>query len=273
MALSNQPYDPVKIEKLKHLLGELSGKGHPRPYEIYVDNLKVVPKTEDPEQFDGFEFYMDEHTQRIRILIYNSAASPRNDQYCFVVKKAPAFAGLDGIDGPESLDGIIQKRIQEHDRNQELGRLQQELSDTKTKLGEAEAYAEMLEGRLEEANSNKYKLGKLDLVELGGLLLENYASKNAGLLGKIGVPGLGELPAAPAMQEPEPEVSFRRKGAKQQPDIDPELLKYLPFLKQMDEAFTQEQLQQIVGVINKMAEDPSQIPVIAQLLNVEQNRS
>ncbi|MEI9909778.1 MAG: hypothetical protein WDO71_08930 [Bacteroidota bacterium] len=38
----------------------------------------------------------------------------------------------------------------------------------KKQLEEAEEYAEDLEKQLEEAKSNKYKLGKLDLLELGG---------------------------------------------------------------------------------------------------------
>ena len=69
MPVTNDNYDQLKIDKLKHFLEEMASKGHPRPYEIFVDNLKVIPKTDDPKEFDNHEYYMNEDTEKIRILI------------------------------------------------------------------------------------------------------------------------------------------------------------------------------------------------------------
>ncbi len=80
MPVTNDKFDQLKIDKLKHFLEEMSSKGHARPFEIFVDNLKVIPKTEDPKDFDAYEYYMNEDTEKVRILIYNSTATPRNDQ-------------------------------------------------------------------------------------------------------------------------------------------------------------------------------------------------
>jgi hypothetical protein len=55
MPITNEKYDQLKIDKLRHFLMEMAAKGQVRPYEIFVDGLKVVPKTEDPKDFDNYE--------------------------------------------------------------------------------------------------------------------------------------------------------------------------------------------------------------------------
>ncbi len=49
MPIKRNRYEPQKIEKLKNLLTNLAESNHPQPYEILVDGVKVVPKTEDVE--------------------------------------------------------------------------------------------------------------------------------------------------------------------------------------------------------------------------------
>ena len=97
MPITHDNYDQLKIDKLKHYLEDMTAKGHAKPYEIFVDSLKVVPKTEDPKEFDNYEYYMNDDTEKIRIQIYNSNLSPRNDQYCFYVKQHKQDKGLNGL--------------------------------------------------------------------------------------------------------------------------------------------------------------------------------
>src|SRR5687767_8035785 len=142
MPVTNDKYDPLKIDKLKHFLQEMSVKGTARPYEIFVDNLKVVPKTEDPKDFDNYEYYMNEDTEKIRILIYNSAASPRNDQYCYYLQKHKSENSLNGLG---EIETIIQEKLSARDREHELTKLKEELEEAKKQLEESEEYAESLE--------------------------------------------------------------------------------------------------------------------------------
>src|SRR5258708_12761587 len=98
MSVPQQKFDEFKIDKLKHYLEDMAGKGQPRLYEIFVDGLKVVPKTEDTGQFDNYEQYMDEDTEKVRILVYNSNLSPLNHQFFFTfhpgtLKKPPVAFG------------------------------------------------------------------------------------------------------------------------------------------------------------------------------------
>src|SRR5262245_44298334 len=139
MPVTNDKYDQLKIDKLKYFLQEMAAKGSPKPYEIFVDNLKVVPKTEDPKDFDTYEYYMNEDTEKVLILIYNSALSPRNDQYCYNLQKAKLENPLSGLG---EIENIIQEKLSARDREHELNRLKDELEETKKQLEESEEYAE-----------------------------------------------------------------------------------------------------------------------------------
>src|SRR5512139_282799 len=122
MPVTNDKFDQLKIDKLKHFLEDMASKGQAKPYEIFVDTLKVVPKTENVDDFDNYEFYMNEDTEKIRILIYNSNLSPRNDQYCFYVQENKMSKPLSGLG---DLEGIIQEKMAARDREYELNRLKE----------------------------------------------------------------------------------------------------------------------------------------------------
>jgi len=264
MPVSNDKYDQLKIDKLKHFLQEMANKGTSRPYEIFVDNLKVVPKTEDPKDFDNYEYYMNEDTEKIRILIYNSALSPRNDQYCYYLQKNKIDNSLNGLG---EIENIIQEKLSARDREHELVRLKEELEETKKQLEESEDYAESLEEQLEEAKSTKYKLGKLDLVELGGAVLEKLAVKNSPALEKIGLGGLMGAETNTSTVE-DTEASFQKKNVNNA-EIKPEHLQYIPVLQQLDAAFDEEQLKTVMQVLGKFSEDPEQLKTVAELLNIQ----
>ncbi|GAC1599256.1 MAG: hypothetical protein NVS3B8_11830 [Chitinophagaceae bacterium] len=265
MPVTNDKYDQLKIDKLKYFLTEMAAKGWPRPFEIFVDSLRVVPKTEDPKEFDNYEYYMNEDTEKIRILIYNSAATPRNDQYCFYVQQNKPEKPLNGLG---DLDGIIQEKLIARDREYETKHLREEVEDLKRQLEEAEEYGEGLEKKLEEARNNKYKLGNLDLVELGGVLIQNLAVKNASVLEKIGLAGLVAPANAiePATAE-QTNASFQKK-AENNAGLRPEQVQYIPVLQQLDETFEQPQLEIVMKIIGRFSEEPTTLNTVAELLNI-----
>ncbi|MGC4036080.1 MAG: hypothetical protein QM764_08965 [Chitinophagaceae bacterium] len=263
MQVTNDKYDQLKIDKLKHFLTEMAAKGQAKPFEVFVDSLKVVPKTEDPKEFDNYEYYMNEDTEKIRILIYNSPASPRNDQYCFYVQQNKPEKSTNGLG---EIDSIIQEKLSARDREHEVERMRAELEETKKQLEEAEEYAETLEKQLEDAQSNKYKLGRIDLVELGGLVMEKLAVKNAGALEKIGLSGLispGNAPGTGSSEETN--ASFQKKGENA---LTEQQLNYLHVLQQLDAAFEKPQLKTVMAIISRFAEEPDQLKTVAELLNI-----
>ncbi|MBN8865854.1 MAG: hypothetical protein J0H92_20945 [Sphingobacteriales bacterium] len=261
MPVTTEKYDQLKIDKLKHLLTELAAKGQARPFEIFVDGLKVVTKTEDVKEFENYEYYINEDTEKIRILIYYSLTSPRNDQYCYYIQHSRQTKPLNGLG---DLDGIIQEKLEARDREHEARLIKQELEQTKKQLEEAEEYAEELERQLEQARDNKHKLGKLDLVELGSAVLERMAVKNAGALEKMGLAGLVTPPAVdPGIEQPA--ASYE----KQAPEEKSDRTAYVALLEQLDAVFDETQLEMVMQVIRQFAEEPSHLQTVAQLLNIE----
>lgn len=267
MPVTNDKFDQHKIDKLKHFLENMAGKGQPKPFEIFVDSLKVVPRTEDPKEFDSYEYYMNEDTEKIKIVIYNSNLSPRNEQYCFYVQQNKQEKPLNGLG---EIDGIIQEKLTAREREIELTNLRRELEETKDQLQEAEDYTEELERDLEEARSNKFKFGNLDLVELAMQGIGRLAEKNAHLLSNVGLSGFAgnsqkQIEAKPTE---ETQASFQRKSDTG-PQITPQHLQYIPVLQQLDAAFDKSQFDIVMQILARFSTEPETLTSVAELLNIQ----
>lgn len=276
MPVTNDTYDQLKIDKLKHFLEAQAQKGQAKPFEIFVDNLKVVSKTEDPKEFDSYEFYMNEDTEKVRILIYNSNLSPRNDQYCFMVQKN--INSGKSLNGLGEIEGIIQEKLAARDREHEMNKLKEELETTKQELEETEEYAEKLEKEIEYLKENKFKLGNINIGELASVALEGMVRRNPQLLTKI--PGIGDglagiieqdnrdkekLLSQPATSETK--VSFEKETT---PEITEEEKRHLVYLRKLEQTFNREQAEMFNAVIHAMVEEPTIIPTILDLINRKQ---
>jgi hypothetical protein len=272
MSVINQPFDNAKIEKLKNFLEDMAAKGQPRPYEIYVDNLRVVPKTENPDDFEGYEQYMDGNTAQLKIVIFGSSASPRNEKYCFDVQKEKEKP----LNGLGEVDSLIQDRLDARDREHAMADLNKELSATKQQLEESEEYAESLEQQIQDLKEGKYKKN-IQWGELASVAVESMLRRNAQLFAKI--PG-GEALAGLIEQDnlekkqlavsgsPDSKASFQKK-----PDaaahLTPEHLQYIPMIEQLYKDFDDAQFQTVIQIIGKFTEDPGQLQTVAELLNIQ----
>ncbi|MEP7374724.1 MAG: hypothetical protein ABI675_15115 [Chitinophagaceae bacterium] len=273
MAVSNEKYDQFKVERLRHYLQDMADKGQPLYYEIFVDTLKAVPRTNDNKEFDNYERYMTEDTEKIRIVIYNSAQSNRNDQYCFYVHNKPKQEN-----GLGDLDGIIQEKLAARDREHETNRLKEELEDTKNKLKEAEEYHQLLQEQLEQERNNQ-QTKKLKIGEMVSLALEGVVRRNPQWVSKV--PVVGETLAGIIAQDneniqqqlnsapvPETSASFTKKTDSSQPP-KPEHLRYIPLLEHLETVFNENQLATVWQVLEKFAENPDNLQPVAELLNIQ----
>ena len=86
MPIQFDKFEQSKIDRLKNHLSTLADKNKAKFYEIIVDGLKAVPKTDEISDFDAYEDYITKDTEQIKIVIYNTALSPRNDQYVFILQ-------------------------------------------------------------------------------------------------------------------------------------------------------------------------------------------
>jgi hypothetical protein len=274
MAVTTERYDIGKIEKLKSFLEDMETKGQAKYFEIWVGGLKVVPKTMDSKEFDDYEKYVDESTKTLKFVIYDSGLSPRNNQYCFTINPATEEKALNGFNGLGDLDGIIQEKLANRDREYEMSRLREELQKTKEQLGEAEDYAETLEHQLDEVKTNKFKLGNINVAELASVALEGIIRRNPQLLTKL--PG-GEALAGvieqdnlekqqlPGSSAQESQASFQKKTS----DLKPEHLRYIPLIQQLDAAFNTAELELVMQILQRLAEEPINLNPVSELLNIK----
>lgn len=274
MPVITEHYDQLKIDKLKHYLEMQAQKGQAVPFEMFVDNLKVVPRTEDPKEFENYEFYMNEDTEKVRILIYGYGQSPRNDQYCFMVQKNKIEKGLNGLG---EIENIVQEKLAARDREHEMNRLREELEAAKQELEEAEEYADTLEKEIQNLKENKFKLKNIDFGELASFALEGMVRRNPQFLTKL--PG-GEALAGVIMQDneekkrqlaqpppPETEVRFEKES---EPQITEEEKRHLVYLRKLEQTFNREQAEMFNAVLSAMVEEPSIIPTLLEFINPKQ---
>lgn len=275
MPVTNDNYDQLKIDKLKHYLETQAQRGHPRPFEVFVDNLKVVNKTEDPAEFDTYEFYMNEDTEKVRILIYNSNLSPRNDQYCFLVQRQKGDKSLNGLG---EIEAVVQEKLAARDREHEMTRLREELHEAKQELEESEEYAEKLEREIDFLKENKFKLGNINIGELASVAVEGMIRRNPQILTRLpggeALAGIIEQDTLEKQQgrienpagEQQASASFQRKSAA--PELTETEGRQLEFLRGLQENFDQREVKVFNVILSKLGEDPSRLRDIAQILEI-----
>ncbi|GAA4746366.1 hypothetical protein [Flavisolibacter ginsenosidimutans] len=289
--ITQEKYDLVKIERLKHYLESAAEKGRPKFYEVFVDNLKAVDKTSDPEAFDEYLVYMGEDTRLVKVLIYTSTEScPRNDKFLFTVtssekeREEKRRGELSGIEVEEKIHAVVQQEREK--MNTEL--LRKELQETKEDLEEAESYIEELEKKLVEARNTK-AVQKESLGEVVSLALESIVRRNTHLLS--GIPMIGQGLAGvveqdnkrleeTALHSPEaikernvtftklsPEESASSKS--KPPSVSTEDQQTLAYFNSLRQTFTESELLQVLDIIALLSEDKDNIASVVDLLQRE----
>ena len=290
--ITQEKYDLVKIERLKHYLESAHEKGKPKFYEIFVDNLKAVDKTSDPEAFDEYLVYMSDDTRMVKVLIYTSTENcPRNDKFIFTVtspekeREQKIKQELSGIEIEEKIHAVVQ---QERDKiNTEL--LKKEIEQLQQELEEQEEYVEKLERKIEEVTASK-ATAKENLGEVFSLALENIVRRNTHLLGGIPLVGQGlagiveqdnkrlEQIAQNSPQAIEDrKASFRRiteeeevNGKSSLPKEDLETLAYFESLRQ---TFTETELLQVLEIVSILSYNKESIHSVLELVKEQEQES
>ena len=283
MAQFDDTYDQLKIEKLKLTLQRQSEAGQPRYYEIYVDGLKAVSKTNDITEFDQYENFMTEDTQKVRILLYTTHInSPRNDQFTYKVarkqEQAPVNASLSGIE----IEAKIDEKMKQERQRWQHDMLRKELEQTKRQLQEAEEYAEKLEAELAVYRGKKMQWGNVNLGELASVVVEGFVRRNPQMLSKL--PGGDALAGiieqdnkeqgnrTLSNQQQDSEVSFKKKENNEQETegivLTEEEKGYLQFMRGIAESFEDEEIVILTQIITSLEADTTQLRPVAELLNI-----
>jgi hypothetical protein len=264
--VSEQEYSPFKIEKLKSMLEKAAENGRPRYYEIYVDNLKVVEKTCELEEFDDFETYLGEETQYVKILLYSSSqVSPRNDKFIYKMPKAKTDTaqGLQGLDVQQQIENAIASER----KRTELIQLQQDLDETNEDLEEARDYITKLEKELDKLRESKNSWKEVQLGNVAAVALEGIMKYNPKAVEKIPLLGAlsglfhqneGQQVIENVPDDPQPDVAFKPKAEPLSEDMNQKI----QLLRELERSLNHQQLDQVMAILGAMAQQPEIIPEI-----------
>ncbi|MGZ4065030.1 MAG: hypothetical protein ACXVP0_18780 [Bacteroidia bacterium] len=281
MPIQFHTFDQQKIDRHKNHLDAMAANGKPQAYEVYVDALKVIPKTEDPAEFENYEDYMTPGTDTIKIVIYGSSQSPRNEKYVYSLKaKTPEEAldmGLSGIAFKSFTTKELALLKQDKDRKtleqQEIEHLNSEIGELKAELAEKQQYVETLETAVEQAKANGNKIGGAHIGDILSVALEGILRRNTHIIAQIpALNGIADIinkdNASPmAAQQPDAEASFQRKApAESAPALTVQEKEFLALYHEIQRHFTQEEFAQVIELIEELTRDKSKIAPALELL-------
>jgi hypothetical protein len=262
MPVTTEPYNQAKIDSIANLLAVNGEQGMPTDFEIFVDTLKVIPRTSNYERFDAYGDFVNADTKSVTIVLFNGQSN-RNDKYIFRLKKEEAQEGLNGLD----VDHKISEKLTAERKKWEFEQLQEKYNAQGKELKEANQYIEELEDMLEKHKNRKFHLGNVNLGELGSVMLEGFVRRNPQLLAKVpggeALAGILEednadkangLPLSTIQQEAE--VTIRKST---QPAASAEDQHYIDFIRQLKQAFDKEEFVQVMSILEHLSKDKALI--------------
>lgn len=278
------PYNDVKLSQFKMWLHDMVDKGEGKYIEVYVDDVKVVPRTNRIESIDDHKVYLDDSTETVKVFTYNTENSNRYQQFTFFIEKKkpiehPIQNQTQQVQQPQGLSGIELENKINQSLAQERERWQNDLMkrDFETcqkKLTEAEDYIEELEEKLNVYKSKKLHLGDVNLGEVASIVLEGMVKRNPHWVAKLpGGDALAGLIAKEATENGtaeviENEVVFKKKTPVEE-GMSEEMKAQLGFLKQLESHFNQEQLDKIMLILQSFIEEPKNIETVFELLEIK----
>ncbi len=281
MPIQFDKFDQQKIDRIKTHLEAQSQRGNAKFYEIYVDSLKAVQKTDEPKEFDGYEDYMTAETNQVKIVIYNSGASPRNDQFVFSLHaKSPKEAlerGLDGISyaslSKSELLALKEKREAQLAESEEIQRLNGIIESLEKELDEKEKYMAQMESGIEAARENGNKIGGIKVSDVLTEMLEGFVYRNTPFIAAI--PGLEGVAAMMEKENerkqnktdksPEGEAKFTKKENQTQ-NLSEQDKQFLDLFHLIQKYFTESELNQVIEIIDRLTRSKEKIQPVLDVL-------
>jgi hypothetical protein len=284
MSIVKEKYSTGRINLLYQMLLNDKEQGNSRDYDIKVDELKVVQRTDDPERFFSHEEFVQPETASITINIYDGS-SRRCTKYQLYFGDVQQNANTPTLSG---IENTIKEKISNERKQWEYEQMKKEKEALENKLAESEEYAEGLQETLGQVQQEfeAYKTKKVGLAEMStgkmlgfatDYLVKNHPSITQKLPILSGLSGLltGEEThaglAGTTGKEPSPETtaSFSKKTEQAAPPYDVATRNKLIFFQQMEEAFTEEQLEKLVIIIQGLGAKTELLDAVYDLVQDE----
>jgi|GEM_PF-3426337 len=186
---SKEPYSRERLENIKRIVSRFQQNGKGKRYSIIVDGEMVVPKTDDPEQFDEYLDYINLHTEYVEVRTYYGN-SPNCNVYKFFMRGTPlqGLPQLGAVEVQEKIDQALSRQKLETDiriLEKDKAQLEELVSSLRKKL----KGFKKLQAKLDE---KQIDIG--DLFTKGIELFGAFQAKKNGF--PTQVQGLPETPSA-----------------------------------------------------------------------------
>ena len=270
MSVIHHTYSVEKINSFKGILLGKSQKGKPLDYEIRVDGLAVVSRTNDPAQFDEYKKYVIDSTNTVNVILYEGQ-SRNNTNHMFVKYKEvkPQWHPYMDLSPEQAKDMIIahEKRQWENDElKRENERLRNKLENAEDEQELSEETIAQLEGKLRHRDMN---WGHVASYALEGAI-------------RRGVPFLAKIPGAEGLlkfledndlvsESPEKTYFIHKKSGKKTREKNlfssqesPEAISTAQIL---DKEFSKDKMSAISEILVSLAKRPEAIEEAQAFLN------
>lgn len=258
-----------ELERIQHKLDEDSKQGKPSYYDVKVDGITAIERTNNPEKFQLVEDYISILSTQVIDVRFFRGASFRNESVQIFLQGN--MAQSQPSVNLEDLQLRMDEKLTQAKREWAYEQLQRDFDKLKGEYDELSEYADKVEDELKIFRDKKLHLGKVNLGELGGILLEGFIRRNPQILSKL--PG-GEALAGVITEDNEQklleegsvstegEASVSRSSNESSEDDG-----YLELLRQIQNSFTQSDFLQVMGILDQFIKDPSLIGVVQELMD------
>jgi hypothetical protein len=275
MALaSKQKYEQGKIDKLAEYLRLYNQKGQAIDYEIIVDGLRVVRRTNDPEMFSAHEAFITGDTKSIEVLFY-TGTSNNNERHIFTLSDEVKTEGLGIVDFERRIREQVTEQVDHHKREVEYNDLLKENKDLKQEVIELETENEKLEAEYKKLLENQSPF-KGVLGDIGSSLLESFIRRNPSVVKSLpGGEALSGLIENDFKRREEEEqappsdtsVSFQPKSENR---LSEDEQSAIAFVEQLKAQFTKPEFDNLLLILQTLADDKSKIELILNHVNIKQ---
>ena len=284
MPIQFDNFDQNKIDRLKSHLANMAEKNKAKFFEIYVDNLKAVPKTDEMSDFDAYEDYINVDTEQIKIIIYNSALSPRNDQYVFLLKaktrEDAQTIGLSGVPLPKysqtSISAWREKQHHKDEQQQEIQRLKREINDLKSEREDLYHKIEELETDIIKVKKNTNVIGGLHMGDILSVAVEGFVNRNKESISKnpllAGLAGLAKssTTSTDTSKEEETEVNFQKVENQPAQALTQEDAMLLELIKRIRSHFSEHEFDSLMEITDIVSKDKSLLDELLAFVNEQE---
>lgn len=262
-------------------------KNEGKYFEVYVDDVKIVPRTNKVDAIDDHKVYLDERSDTVKVFTYNTENSNRYEQFTFFIEKKKANdnltqtvvqtsqpQGLSGIELENKINERLNQSLMQERERWQTDLMKRDFDACKKQLADAEEYIGDLEEQLNKFKGKKLHWGDVNLGDVASVIVEGMVKRNPHWVAKL--PGGDALAGLIAKEgthpsennEPETEMVFRKKTASET-ELSEDMKAQLGFLKQLESHFSQEDLDRIMLILQAFAEEPKHIQTVFDLLEIK----